>query len=195
MKYYLVYLLNYKDNDAVILKDSYVGKEDAMKSLERHAVEYIKELQGKQQADICKQEKTSQEILLDINLKEGMYYRNEDSVIILYEKCVIIEPGTVWGVKKNKIIKKIGKFYITEYNFDDSIFRCTCMLEKRDTAPKFKRPEITLSFIDELKQLSEKNEGKIKLKPLKDRVTGEKPKVVGEEKQSFVELCHEITNF
>ena len=187
MKYYLVYLLNYKDNDAVILKDSYVGKEDAMKSLERHAVEYIKELQGKQQADICKQEKTSQEILMDINLKEGMYYRNEDSVIILYEKCVILEPGAVWGVKKNKMIKKIGKFYITEYNFDDSIFRCNCMLEKRESAPKIVKPPITFSFLDEFKTISEKNEGKFQLKPVKTKLAGKT--------QSFVELCQEITNF
>ena len=187
MKYYLVYLLNYKDNDSVILKDSYYEKDDAIKSLERHVTEYIKELQGKQQADICKQEKSSQEILLDINLKEGMYYRIEDSVIVLYEKCVVLEPGAVWGLRKNKVINKIGKFYVTEYNFDDSIFRCNCMLEKKDSAPKFVKPAITLSFIDELKNLSENGDGKIKLKPVRDRVR--------KQKSSFVELCHEITNF
>jgi len=187
MKYYLVYLLNYKDNDAVILKEAYYEKDDAAKSLERHATEYIKELQGKQQADICKQEKTSQEILLDITMKEGMYYRIEDSVIVLYEKCVLLEPGAVWGLRKNKVINKIGKFYITEYNFDDSIFRCSCMLEQKASAPKFKKPAITLSFLDELRNLSENNDGKIKLKPVKARVV--------KDTTSFVELCHEITNF
>jgi parvulin-like peptidyl-prolyl isomerase len=63
MKYYLVYLLNYKENDTVTLKDSYQNKDDALKSLERNAVEYIRDLQGKQQAEICKQDKKPKDIL------------------------------------------------------------------------------------------------------------------------------------
>lgn len=188
MKYYLVYLLNYKENDTVTLKDSYQAKEDALKSLERNAVEYIKELQGKQQADVCKQEKTPKEILKDVTLKEGMYYIVEGDAVILYEKVTVIQPGTIWGNSSTLKINKIGKFYITEYNFDDSIFRCTCMLTKANTTtPKYSKPSISLSFIDELKN---KN-GDFGLKPPRKRSRTQSNKKLS----PMAELCYEIDNY
>ena len=51
MKYYLVYLLDYKNGDSIDIKDSYRTKEDAVNSLEKIAIEYVKELQGKQQVN------------------------------------------------------------------------------------------------------------------------------------------------
>lgn len=188
MKYYLVYLLNYKDGDTVILKDSYQDRDDALKSLERTGVEYIKELQGKQQAEICKQDKTVDEILADTKLKEGMYLRKEDTSIILYEKITVFIAGALWGKSKSLQVNKIGKFFITEYNFDDSIFRCTCMTQ-RASVPKFVRPEATLSFVDELKSLVEKNDGKFNLRPVKARMT------LPKEKKRLIKEFSEITNF
>ena len=182
MKYYLIYFLNYKDNDAITLKDSYQCRDDALKNVERNAIEYIKELQGKQQADICKQEKTPEKILSDTSLKERLYIRKENECIILYEKLTVVIPGTVWNSSSLKI-KKIGKFYITEYNFDDSIFRCTCMLTQK-SVPKFVKPETKLSFVDELVNLG----GKFNLKPV-NKKSGMTTKA------SFNELCQDITNF
>lgn len=186
MKYYMVYLLNYKENDSVTLKDSYSAECDAKNSLERNAIEYIKELQGKQQADICKQDKPPREILKDVTLKEGMYIVKEVDTIVLYEKITVVVPGTVWNSNSLKI-NKVGKFYVTEFNFDDSIFRCTCMLSKPSTV-KYTKPTISLSFVDELKNLN----GNFGLKPPKKRsrtiMKQEKPK------DMMAELCYELEN-
>ena len=95
MKYYLVYLLNYKESDQISIRDSYHNKEDAIHSLERNAVEYIREIQGKQQADICKQEKPIDEILSDIKLREGLYIKKEgNDSIILYPSKLGCTPSS-----------------------------------------------------------------------------------------------------
>ena len=196
MKYYLIYLLNYKESDSVILKDSYIDRGDALNSLERNAIEYIKELQGKQQADICKQEKTCADILADTNLKEGLYFRKDGESIILYEKITIVKPGTIWNSSSLKL-NKVGKFYITEYNFDDSIFRCNCMLTQK-SVPRTVKPEASLSFIDELKNMN----GKFNLKPTKNsrlskKVTKVQNVTKGQNviKGSFDDICDTVTNF
>ena len=184
MKYYLVYLLNYKENDSVTLKDSYQAEIDATNSLERIAIEYIKELQGKQQADICKQEKLPKEILKDQTLKEGLYIIKEGDAVILYEKVTVVAEGTLWNSNSLKV-NKVGKFYVTEFNFDDSVFRCSCMLSRPSTTIKYTKPTINLSFVDELKKL----DGNFGLKPPRKRKRFEKkPQTI------MAELCYELEN-
>lgn len=185
MKYYMVYLLNYKDSDSVVLKDSYRERNDAIHSLERTAIEHIKELQGKQQADICKQDKTPEEILADVQLREGLYIRKDGDSILLYEKKTVVKVGNFWNSNSLKILK-VGKFYITEYNFDEAMFRCNNSITRSPTI-KYEKPTGTLSFIDELKSLN----GKFNLKSTKNsKITG-----YITTKSSFGNLCDDISNF
>lgn len=179
MKYYLVYLLNYKESDSVTIKDSYHNKEDAIHSLERNATEYIRELQGKQQADICKQDKPTDEILSDIKLREGLYIKKEGDSVIIYEKTTVTKIGTVWNSSYLKMVK-VGKFYVTEYNFDDTLFRCNCITTTY-TPPKTVKPNGNWGFLDELKGL----DGKFNLKPVikSKKITT---------KTSFNNLCSDI---
>src|SRR3972149_7695119 len=116
MRYYLIYFLDYKKNDLVNIKDVYITKEDAINNLERIAIEYVKELQGKQQADICKQDTTPEQLLADKAMKEGLYIRKTDDYIVLYSKTTIIIPGTIWGNSNKLQVQKVGQFNITEYN-------------------------------------------------------------------------------
>ncbi|ARF10082.1 hypothetical protein Indivirus_12_10 [Indivirus ILV1] len=185
MKYYLVYLLNYKEFDSVVLKDMYRERDDAIKSLERNAINYIKELQGKQQADICKQDKAVEEILADSKLKEGLYIIKDGDAVILYEKTTVVKVGNLWNSRSLKMIKA-GKFYITEYNFDESLFQCNRIVSQISSV-KFDKPKSELSFIDELKSLN----GKFNLKPIKNS------KISGTitTKTSFSELCDTVNNF
>jgi hypothetical protein len=186
MKFYLVYLLNYKDNDTITLKASYQAKTDAINSLERTAIDYIKELQGNQQAAICKQENTPREILKDQTLKDGLYIIVEGAAIILYEKITVVAPGTLWNSNSLKI-NKVGKFYVTDFNFDDSIFRCSCMTARASTSTrKYTKPSIRLSFMDEFKLL----DSTLGLKPLRKR-----KRVSSKHKTEMDKICNEIQNF
>ena len=160
MKYYIIYFIDHKNCDNVIIKELYRSKEDAVLNVEKVAIEYIRNLQGKQQADICKQQKSPQDILNDVNLKEGFYILVDNSVVTLYEKISGVIPGKIWNSYELQI-NKIGLFNYTEYNFDDLLFRsiCTCSMginkRKINQLPKstFKR----LTFVDELKDKMEKN--------------------------------------
>ncbi len=181
MKYYLVYLLNYKESDSITIKDLYHNKEDAINSLERNATEFIKELQGKQQSDICKQERSIDEILNDTKLREGLYFKKEGDAIIIYEKATIVKVGTVWNSSSIKV-QKFGKIYVTEYNFDDALFRSVNI--PTTNPPKTVRPTGNWGFLDELKGL----DGKFNLKPAK----GRGKKIVT--KTSFNNLCLDIDN-
>jgi len=158
MKYYLICFIDHYKDDVISVKDSYKTKEDAFNSLERVALEYVKEFQGKQQADKCKTEKTPEQMLVDSTFKEGMYIRKLEDKIYLYEKVNVLIPSKfLWNSYELKV-NKIGLFNVSEYNFDDSIFRCGCMLERAKSKPSVAKPVgEQLSFLDELKQLMNKD--------------------------------------
>jgi len=170
MKFFIIYYIDYKKNDQAIIKELYYTKEDAVRSIERTAVEYIKELQGKQQSDICKQNKTLDEIFADNNLKEGMYIKKFGDYVEIYEKMSILSPGRVWNSYDLKVIKA-GKFDITEHNFDDVLFKstCTCSIPiKKIIKPRIHVEDAKATFIDELRD--KQANGKIKLRPVKTKV-------------------------
>lgn len=153
MRFGIICFLDHKKNDSIIIKNMYKTKEDAFNNLERVAIEYIKELQGKQQAEVCKQDKTPEKLLADVSIKEGMYIKKVEEHILLYEKTTVIIPGKIWNSNSLQV-NKIGQFSVTEYNFDDVLFKCDCLLEKRGTE------KITINrnaldkhynFLDELK--------------------------------------------
>lgn len=160
MKYYIIYFIDYKDGNNVVIKELYRSKEDAVLNVEKVATEYIRNLQGKQQADICKQQKSPQDILNDVNLKEGFYILVDNSVVTLYEKISGVIPGTIWNSYELQI-NKIGLFNYTEYNFDDLLFRstCTCSMginkRKINQLPKSTPKQST--FVDELKERMKNN--------------------------------------
>lgn len=135
MIYYIIYHLDYKKNDIVAIKDMYITKEDAFNNVERVAMEYIKEFQGKQQAEICKQDKTPDQLLADTTIKEGMYIRKVNDVITIYEKITFVFTGWLKNSKSLQV-NKIGQMSVTEYNFDDAFFKCNCNNEVQMTIEK-----------------------------------------------------------
>lgn len=206
MKYYLVCFIDHTKDDTIIVKDSYQTKEDAINSLERAALEYVKEFQGKQQADRCKTEKTPEQILYDTTLKEGMYIRKLEEKVYLYEKVNVVIPSRLlWNSYELKV-NKIGLFNISEYNFDDSIFRCGCMLERAKTkSTVIKSPEKQFSFLNELAGLMgtddkssitdnwrniKKQKYKIKKKPIEEQ--NSLPAIKPVKTQSTADIVDEI---
>lgn len=171
MRYYIIYFLDYKKNNAIIIKDMYLSKEDAYNNLERVAIDYIKDLQGKQQAEICKQDKTPDQLLVDTTIKEGLYIKKQDEMITLYEKKTIVLPGRIWNTNDLQV-NKIGQISVTEYNFDDIMFKCGCnfKIERKQSieVPVILNNKTTIrpayNYLDELKNKLES--GMIKLKPV-----------------------------
>lgn len=171
MRYYIIYFLDYKKNHTITIKDMFLAKEDAYNNLEHVAIDYIKELQGKQQAEICKQDKTPEQLLADKTIKEGMYIKKQDEMIIMYEKITVVLPGRIWN-SNDLQVNKIGQFSVTEYNFDDILFKCNCniKIERKQSieVPLVINNKTTIrpayNYLDELKQ--KLNSGMIKLKPV-----------------------------
>lgn len=121
MKYYLIYFLDYKKNDSITIKENhYLTKEDATNNVERIALEYVKEMQGKQQADICKQTKSLDEICNSIDIKNGMYIFKSNDNVILYEKTNLILEGKIWN-SQTSVMDKLGMFSVTDIEIDDNI--------------------------------------------------------------------------
>lgn len=171
MRYYIIYFLDYKKNNAISIKDMYLAKEDAYNNLERVAIDYIRDLQGKQQAEICKQDKTPEQLLVDKTIKEGMYIKKQDELITVYEKITIVLPGRIWN-SNDLQVNKIGQISVTEYNFDDIMFKCDCnfKIERKQSieVPLILNNKTTIrpayNYLDELKMKLES--GMIKLKPV-----------------------------
>ena len=184
MRYHLIYFIDYKKNDVVSIKDQYSDKNDANKNIERIAIEYVKEMQGKQQAEICKQDKTPEQIQLDATLKEGMYIKKSDDSIILYEKITVVQPGFVFNSNIMKV-NKIGLFGLNEYNFDESmITRCSCSSQRKPIPINKKSTHGgNQALVDELRKLIGDTKGKFKLKPVNnhkksDHIMGNSTEVI-----------------
>lgn len=189
MKYYLVCFIDYKNNDTISVKDSYLAKIDAVKRLQTVALEYVKEFQGKQQAEKCQVELSQEQLQTDTTLKEGLYVRKVDETVILYEKVNMVVEGKIWNSYDVKV-NKIGLFTISEYNFENKMVRCNGLAqkpEKMENTDKIQTVNKTESnpsmFLDELKQLFMKGDSMAMLKKRKDvdsdkKVNGEVSEVV-----------------
>lgn len=125
MKYYIICYIDYKNKDLISIKDQYLNKNDAINNLERIAIEFIKECEGKHQANKCKVDKDPTSFVSDMAYKEGMYIRCMDETIVVYEKVSTMSNGIMWNSRETKV-NKIGLFTISEWNIDDALFRCNC---------------------------------------------------------------------
>lgn len=171
MKYFLICFIDYKKDDIVTIKDSYMTKNDATNRMKKIAVDHIKKYQGKQQAKLCDIGLSPELILSDNSVKNGMYiYVQSDNKIQLYEKVSVSLPGTLWNYNDVKV-NKIGVFVISEYHLDDQTEKCNCMRKTSDNHNIKNNIETTenvnnFTYIDELRQLFSSNDLRTKLKPV-----------------------------
>ena len=167
MTHYIIYFLDNNKDDLITIEDTYKNKNDGIINVEKIALEYIKKIEGEKQMEICKQDKTPEQIMDDVNLRNGLYIIKNNNTITLYEKTTQIISGTIWNGYKN-IINKIGIFGMIEYKIDDNLVRCSCNIPKivmREVKPV--KEEKNTNFMDELKKLISDTDGKFNLKPQK----------------------------
>ena len=114
MKYFQVHFIDLH-NYQVQIKQCFTNRDEAMANLENIAVDYIKELQGKQQADICKQYETPIEKLAELD--KGLYLHKDGNNLIMYEKNEQVTSGlfSYYHVPK---VEKIGLFGIAEFEIE-----------------------------------------------------------------------------
>lgn len=164
MSHYIIYFLDYKKDDSIIIIDSYKNINDAHLNLEKCAIDYVKKLEGEKQANICKQDKTPEQITADMTLREGLYIRKQENSFILYEKFTKITPGYLRnGVEL--LTSKIGSFGITQYKFDHIVAQCACTVRQPKKIQQSQLKSVP-SFIHELQQMFKENDGKFVLKPI-----------------------------
>lgn len=117
MKFFLIYFLDCKTYKTVTLKGQYNSNEDASEDLLNVALDYVRTEQGKRQAEIALQDKSSEEMLNDETLKEGFYLRRDETVIRLYEKAKETVSGYLYNTY-NMNVKLVGSFGVTEVVLD-----------------------------------------------------------------------------
>jgi len=117
---YIIYYIDCKTIGKVIHKITYHSKENAINNLEKHALEFIRELEGSKQASVAFQnEKTPDQITSDVSLKEGLYLKKENEFIIVYEKNNITING--WWNSYEKKTEKIGVFGIMSFDVEEEV--------------------------------------------------------------------------
>lgn len=119
MKYFVIYYINFT-NFKVKLENSYSSQEEANENLLSTSLNFIKEEQGKQQADIALQNDKSEADLLSGNFREGMYIKSNissekitDFTVNVYNKIKEIVSGTFYNSWEMKL-NKIGMFGVSE---------------------------------------------------------------------------------
>jgi len=152
MKQYIIYFIDYKNNDMVTLKASFTNKDLANDNLETQALQYITELQGKEQREICKQNKTAEELLADLTIKDGLYVKTVNDQIVVYKKFTETTLGWVKNTYETKCIK-MGVFGLTELDLSDTpMSKCTNIppppSQKQKIVIKPQKPKSTSSSLD-----------------------------------------------
>lgn len=170
MIHYLIYFSDNKKNDHIMIKDTYKNKNDAIINVEKIAFEYVKKIEGEKQMNVCKQEKTPEQILDDPTLRNGLYIIKTNNVVSLYEKYTQTIPGTIWNGYKN-VIDKIGIFGMIEYKIDDTLVRCACSISPPIHNGQKTPIEIkSVNFLDELNKVIGDTNGKFNLRSNKQIV-------------------------
>jgi hypothetical protein len=158
MKLYLVYFLDYQsaNNEQAIIKGSFLSLEEANENIKTITLNYITEQQGKQQAQICEQyDKTLEQIMNDITLKDGMYIRKEKEIMTIYNKIIQVVPGTfLWSSSKTEI-KKIMTIKVTE--FECPLFEKEKATDNSSNLPSVKKVDLNknYTFLEELNRFKE----------------------------------------
>lgn len=143
----MIYFIYFLDNrNRLQIKNNYSSKYEAINNMENIAIDYIRELQGKQQVDVCKQyDKNIQQLKIDTKIKEGLYLMKEGELIVLYEKSNTLIPGTFWNNYEMNLIK-IGFFGLTEYYIEQ------VSSTEKPKPPKPIQTIKTVDFVSELKK-------------------------------------------
>lgn len=167
MIHYLIYFLDNTKNNAITIKNTYKNRNDAIINIEKIAFDYVRELEGEKQARRCKQEKTPDQILNDITLKDGLYIIKNGDTINLHEKTSQLIQGRVWNGHQNDIIQ-IGVFGMIEYKNVESLMTKRYNDETKIIANEHQQlsgplPKCT-GFLDELKKIINETDGKFNLK-------------------------------
>lgn len=122
MKYYFI---AYHDilSDSITLYEEFHTETDAVNSLEKCSLKYIKKAQGKKQLANCT--RNEMEIINDTAFF-GMFIVKEGNRIILKEKALNIIPGLMWNSHEMKITK-LGSFTVVQHDISDTK-SCNCNL-------------------------------------------------------------------
>ena len=130
MKAFIIY---YIDNGMkMVQKDIYFCKELALNELDTVALDHVKQLEGQKQVAVAVQYgKSTSDIVLNKELKDGLYLRKEQDSVILYEKKDVVDTGIIFnGIKKDLV--KIGSFGVIDIDFEDHLLpkKCECFAIK-----------------------------------------------------------------
>jgi hypothetical protein len=167
MIHYLIYFLDNTKNNTISIKNTYKNRNDAIINIEKIAFDYVRELEGEKQARICKQEKTTEQILNDATLKDGLYIIKNGDTVTLYEKTSLLIQGRVWNGHQNDIIQ-IGVFGMIEYKNVESLMTKRYNTEIKnitnDNQQLSNQSPKCFGFLDELKKIMNETDGKFNLK-------------------------------
>ena len=166
MTQYLIYFQDNQKNDLIDIRDTYRNKQDAICHLEKVALDNVKKAEGEKQVDICKQDKSLEQITNDATLRNGLYIVKYLDTIILCEKSTKILQGSIWN-SYNTVSAKIGVFGIIEYKFEDNILRCACSMNKKELKPTRDANIIVPNFLNELTKMINDTDGKFKLRTIR----------------------------
>ena len=159
MRYYIVYFLNLQTLKPIFYK-YYDDEKIALSKIDSIALEYVKNEQGKQQADIAIQPtKSVIEIQNDTTLKEGLYLKKEGDIMIVYEKTKVALTGYIYSSYEIRM-NKIGKFDVTDIDLD---IPQNCTIKTKQVSPC----ERNCTYMDELKLRLQQSDNKFGLKNVK----------------------------
>lgn len=108
--------------ETISIEDDFYSEVDALKNLERCAVEYIRKHQGKQQSARCF--KTEVEVSADPSFVGMFIFKKDERKIVLMEKQLQTVPGYMWNSQEVKIVR-LGTFVIIQHDMMD-VKQCGC---------------------------------------------------------------------
>lgn len=150
MKFYAIFFLNLKDNKLIFCN---FCESESIEELKNAAIDYVRQKQGDQQAEITFQDQKKIEYIKNNdNLKEGLYLLPEKDYINLYEKEKCKLSGYIYDSYYTKITK-VGQFFLTSLYIELKQY-CKCECQKKLVNYKNIR-KTNYPFIEELKKLLE----------------------------------------
>ncbi len=164
MKFYLVFLQNTTKDGNIVIKGRFESNEEAKTQLTQIALDHVRADGGDRQASVAFQnDKSLEEISTDINLNPGLYLKENDGIIEVYEKTAK-EVGYLMSNIKY-FIEKIAVFSTTEIDFEvPERFSCGCNVKKSAKVVKQTIPR-KYTFLEQLSSLLKSGNKNFGLKP------------------------------
>lgn len=202
MKQFIVYFLDCKTIGDITKHEIYFSEENAIANLEKCAIDYIAELEGKKHLAVAFQnDKTEDQILKDDSLREGHYAKKEGKFIVIYEKKKNVIDGYIWR-SSGFVMSKVGVFGILNCNIDDDLFtkKCGCNIDKSNIINNTSLPSDkdsnygqTISKLKELFSSEESNFGLKKNVERKLKPVSVKPLITLSQREKMKRQQMEIT--